>query len=173
MNIVFLDIDGVLRSYESEFIFYDYDERLIKRLSEKYNIDYFQYNYDDVIATYYEWDSRVVSRLKNILEKTTSKIITSSDWKDAKNPNKMRDLLTMKGLEKYYFCDNITLKEKDFAYRRSLEIKDSLNRYNITNYVILDNEKGLEKYFPNNIVVTNDLLSINDMNEAIKILKRK
>ena len=172
MNIVFLDIDGVLQPYDSENRFYS-DESIIKKLSELYNIYYNKYSFYDVSAVYYDWDHQAIDRLKYILDKCDAKIIISSDWRNIKEPNKMRDLLTIQKLEKYYFGDNIILdKHIDLAHTRADEINDSLNKYPISNYVVLDDMKGLSGFFPNNSVITNNIISINDMNEAIKILKR-
>ena len=173
MNIVFLDIDGVLQPYDSENRFYS-DKRTIGKLSNKFGIDYSKHSFYDVTAVYYDWDSQAVSRLKYILDKTNSKIIISSDWRNNNDPNKMKDLLTIQKLDSYYFCDNVILdKVNSLAYTRALEIQDSLNRYNIDNYVVLDDMKELREYFPDNIVVTNNIISVSNMNESIKILQRK
>ena len=174
MNIVFLDIDGVLQPEESMNRFYS-DRSIIDKLSKKYNIDYSEYNYWDVVAVYYDWDEQAVSRLKYILDKTGSKIIISSDWRKKEFPNKMRDLLTIQGLNKYYFCDNIIWEGDKLTsvhdIRRN-EINDSLNRYDISNFVILDDMVELMTYFPNNTVITKNIISISNMNDAIRILKR-
>ena len=173
MNIVFLDIDGVLQPYDSENRFYS-DRKIISKLSLKYNIDYSKYSFYDVAAVYYDWDERAVARLKYILDETTAKIIISSDWRSKADLYKMRDLLAIHKLDKYYFADNIILnKTVSLANTRALEIKDSLNKYDINNYVILDDMEKLADYFPNNTVITKNIIGINDMNDSIKILKRK
>ena len=175
MNIVFLDIDGVLQPYESEFRFYT-DKKLIGDLSKKYNIDYSAYNFWDVAGTFYDWDEQAISRVKYILDSTHSKIIMSSNWRNEKQPNKMKDLLTIQGLNKYYFADNEIISkdvEENKIKRRALEIERSIIKYNIDNFAILDDFKGLEEYYPNNAVITHNIISINDMNKCIKILKRK
>ncbi len=176
MKAVFLDIDGVLQPYESENHFYEINKntkKLVNDLSEKYNIDYSKYSIFDVLMVYYDWNREAVKRLKYILDNTESKIIISSDWKSDKLPRKMHDLLKIHDLDKYWYCDNIIIKKPLLAQEiRHLEIEDSLNRYPIDNYVILDDMKYLEGYYPNNSVITYDYISINDMNDAIKILKK-
>ena len=173
MNIVFLDIDGVLQPYDNELRFAHIDNSIIKKLSEKYNIDYNQYSFYDVCAVYYDWEEQAVSRVKYVLDETNSKIIVSSDWRTERYPNKMKDLLTIQGLDKYYYADNIILKDYLYsAKKRALEIQTSLENYNINNFVVLDDMKELEDYYPNNSVITHNYISIRDMNKCIKILKK-
>ena len=176
MNIVFLDIDGVLQPYDAEFRFLNLDRRIIEKLSIKYKTDYSRYGFFDVSSTYYDWDEQAVCRLKYILDKTSSKIIVSSDWRRSNEIYKMRDLLKIQGLDSYWFSDNIIMNkelEPDKSVRRAKEIEDSLNKYKIDNYVILDDDKGLEPFYPNNVVITNNMISIDNMNESIRILCRK
>ena len=176
MKAVFLDIDGVLQPYDTKDRFYEIDEKakwLVGDLSEEHQVNYFKYSIYDVLMTYYDWHRGAVERLRKILDETDSKIIISSDWKSDKLPNKMLDLLRIHDLDKYWYADNIVIKKPIMAFeQRYLEITDSLNRYPIDNYVVLDDMKALGEYFPNNSVITNDYISVNDMNEAIKILKK-
>ena len=175
MNIVFLDIDGVLQPHFSNYRF-NADNKIIEMLSKMYSIDYFRYSFDDVAAVYYDWDEQSVCRLKYILDSTKSKIIISSDWRNNRLPNKMKDLLAIQGLNSYWFADNIELDyqpNNTYIKTRSMEIKDSLNRYSIDNFVVLDDWKGLYDYFPNNAVITDNMISVDNMHECIKILSRK
>ena len=152
------------------------DKSIIQRLSNKYNTDYSIYDEYDVFAVYYDWDSQAVSRLKYVLDYTNSKIIVSSDWRSKKFPNKMRDLLKIQGLDNYYYCDNAILSRQQIydtsQIIRSREINDSLNKYNIDNYVVLDDWKEMEEYFPNNSVITHNIISLDNMKRCIKILKK-
>ena len=176
MKIVFLDIDGVLQPYDSCNRFYAIDKntnKLIDRLSEEHNTDYRQYNVYDVLAVYYDWHPQAIDRLKYVLDSTESKIIASTDWRKKGFPNKIPDLLKIHGLNKYWFADNIIIEGLTSLHEiRSLEIQDSLNKYPIDNFIILDDMKKLKDYFPNNTIITKDHLSISDMNDAIKILKK-
>ena len=173
MKIVFLDIDGVLQPYDSEYRFYEKDNQLIDKLSQKYNTDYYQYSFYDLSAVYYDWNKQAISRLKYILNETQSKIIISSDWRNINYPNKMKDLLKIHNLDNYYFADNIIINDANSLHeKRSKEINYSLNKYDIDNFVIIDDMKKLEEYFKDNIVITNNIIGINDMNKAIKILKK-
>ena len=174
MKIVFLDIDGVLQPYDAENRFYFNDETLVEELSKKHNINYHDYSIYDVMAVYYDWDEQAVARLKYILEKTNAKIIISSDWRSEKKPHKMHDLLAIHNLSKYWFADNQV--NHDYIpnpKRRALEIKDSLDRYPIEEFVVLDDMPGLDEYFPENAVKTSNCIGVNDMEKSIKILNRK
>ena len=174
MNIVFLDIDGVLQPHFSNYGF-NANKKIIETLSNKYNIDYHQYDFYDVAAVYYDWDEQSICRLKYILDKTNSKIIISSNWRNNELPNKMKDLLAIQGLDSYWFADNINLDNQEnstMAKNKSMEIRDSLNRYSIDNFVVLDDWQELLEYFPDNCVITNNAISIDDMNKCIRILKR-
>ena len=176
MNIVFLDIDGVLQPYDAEFRFLNLDRSIIDKLSLKYGVDYSKYSFYDVAAVYYDWDEQAVSRLRYILNETNSKIITSSDWRNAKDLYKIRDLLKIYELDNYWLDDNIILKYElgdTFPLIRAREIKHSIDKYNLDNFVILDDMKELSDYYPDNSVITNNIISIDNMNDCINILKRK
>ena len=87
----------------------------------------------------------------------------------------MPDIFKMHGLDKYWFSDNIILKKQKqdtFEKTRALEIMDSLNRYNIENYVIFEDKKGLREYFPSNTIITQNYISLDDANEEVKILTK-
>lgn len=172
-NIVFLDIDGVLQPFDNDYRFFYEENGLIKELSEKYNIDYSIYDKFDVLAVYYDWEETAVSRLKHILDETNSKIIISSDWRSKRQPNKMKDLLTLQNLNKYYLADNIICEDiNNYHEKRAYEIKHSLREYNVSNFVVLDDMVELEGYFPNNTVITYNYLSLSNMNKCLKILKK-
>ena len=176
MKIVFLDVDGVLQPYDAEYRFYEIDKkakRLVFDLSEKYDVDYEKYSIYDILAVYYDWNTEAVERLRKVLDETNSKIIISSDWKSEKFPYKMRDLLKIHNLDKYWYCDNtIIRKVLPMEEVRHLEIEDSLKKYSIDNFVVLDDLKKLGIYYPNNSVITYNYMSINNMNDCIKILKK-
>ncbi len=175
MKVIFLDIDGVLQPYGAEYRFYEINnaaKALVEKLSRKHNIDYSQYSIYDVLAAYYDWDDQAVARLKYILDTTSSRIIVSSDWRSTQYLNKMRDLLTIRGLGEYWLADNKTeILSESRVEKRAREIQESLKRYSPDNYLVLDDMRELKNYFPNNMVLTHNCLSINDMHESIKILK--
>ena len=172
MKVVFLDIDGVLVPIikkKSNYINTD----IVNLLSNRYNIDYNKYDIKDVFKVYYDWDKSAIKRLKKILDVTDSKIIISSNWRDIKRPSKMHDLLKIHNLDYYYYCDNKILNSSfDIFENRANEIKDSLNRYDISNYVVIDDWYPLKEYFKNNFVCTNNTIDDNNVISAIKILSK-
>ena len=88
----------------------------------------------------------------------------------------MRDLLKIQGLDSYWFADNIIIRHKKgetMASTRAQEIKDSLDRYDIDNFVVLDDLWALKEYYPDNSVITHNVISIGNMNDSIKILRRE
>ena len=175
MNIIFLDIDGVLQPYDAECRYLIQDKQIINRLSLQFGVDYSKYSFEDVISVVYDWDYQAISRLKYILEQTNSKIIVSSNWRRKNQLYKMRDLLKIQGLDKYWLDDTPIDDDKThntLALKRYHEIMESLKKYEINNYAILDDEKELFYYYPNNLILTNNIISIQNMNDAIKVLKR-
>ena len=78
MNIIFLDIDGVLQPYSSQKRFEINRKELKEKLSKELGIDYSIYNEYDVAAAACDWDKDAVDRIKNIIEKTEAKIVVSS-----------------------------------------------------------------------------------------------
>lgn len=173
MNVVFLDVDGVINPYENDNGFRYTKTDLVEKLSKKFNTDYSIYHRQDVCMAFIDWSPTAIRRLKRILNETNSKIILSSDWRERNLPRMTFDLFKMYHLEKYWFADNIFVtKCYDFAKRRSEEIKASLNKYPIDNYVVLDDCDELLEYFPDNMVVTDSYIKDDDVEKAIKILKR-
>ncbi len=173
MKIVFLDIDGVVQRIDAEFVFCS-EPKLVAGLKDKFNIDYSVYPTYSVYNCLYDWDEQAIARLKYILDQTVASIVASTEWRSKEQPNKMRDLLTIHGLDKYYLGDNPFVPVKtNFEQDRAWEIRKSLEIYKPDNYLVLDDKKGLMQFFPNNCIITQDLISINDMHEAVRILKRK
>ena len=106
MNVVFLDIDGVINPYENDDGFRYKDTDLVDKLSKKFNTDYSIYHRQDVCMAFIDWSPTAIRRLKRILDETNSKIIVSSDWRETSLPNMLPDLLKMYHLDKYWFADN-------------------------------------------------------------------
>ena len=85
----------------------------------------------------------------------------------------MYDLLKIQGLDKYYYADNPYIIDGSSYYRnRAKEIDISLSKYDINNYVILDDMVELIRYFPDNFVCVRNYIQDRDVENAIKILKR-
>ena len=88
----------------------------------------------------------------------------------------MKDLLTIQGLDNYWFTDNVILHRQQLydtlQIIRFREICDSLNKYDIDNFVVLDDWKEMVEFFPNHSVITHNVISDDNMTKCIRILKR-
>ena len=88
----------------------------------------------------------------------------------------MRDLLAIHHLDKYWFADNIDLPVRysigNYIEKRVLEIDYSLYKYDIKEYVVVDDIEELNKFYPYNFVEAYNYLNEDNEKECIKILKR-
>lgn len=179
-KIIFLDIDGVIQHPSAMKRFTVNRKSLVDRLSQELAIDYHQYNEFDVAAAYYDWHPQAINLLKSIITKTNAYIVISSNWRNLLLPNKMKDLLKIHALDKYYLEDtpqitNISnYQDKLMLYpNRVVEILTYLEDHpDITNYVVLD-DLDLSSGLDNHFVKTNNLLTEENANTCIKILQRK
>ena len=124
MKVVFLDIDGVLQPYNSGKRFEVDRVEVQKKLTKELGVDYMKYYEYDVAAVALDWDTDAVERIRNILVKTDSKIVVSSDWRDKPKdyhydpfhreylPYKVRDFLEIWDLGKYWYADNLYFDEE-------------------------------------------------------------
>ena len=182
IKVIFLDIDGVLQPYKAgqggERFKVD-RHKLVADLTEKHNIDYSQYNEYDVAAVYCDWDQEALSILKNILIKAGAKIAVSSDWREPKNPNKMRDLLRIHNLDEYYIGDtpdfwtipNYNEKREKYSYR-VVEITEYLeqNKDRVEQYVAIDDMNLSKGGYVGNFIHTYDLITKEQGEKCIRML---
>ena len=186
-KIIFLDINGVLQpdnatGYGKRF---KIDRKaLVERLSKELGTDYSQYDEYDVAAAYHDWDKETISILKNILDKTGAKIVISSDWKNSRKPNKMRDLLRIHGLDLYYLGDTLDLSYSSETFRmtnhsrekiRTREIEEYLlrNKELIEDYVAIDDMDLVRGGYVGNFIHTHSLITKEQGEECILMLNKK
>ncbi|MDR0548684.1 MAG: hypothetical protein LBI10_04630 [Deltaproteobacteria bacterium] len=193
-KVLFLDIDGVLKSYNRisrlDSMENNSIESFYQQLKEKYNIDYSLYNKQGVISSYFDWDKNSISILKDLLITSSAKIVLSSDWR-LLGYKQMYDLFRFHDLHEFYIDNTINLtylphklKEKLenkytkllkidtfwVPHYRTVEILNYLKRHPfIKNYVAIDDKNipCIESHF----VKTSDLLLPQHANMALKILK--
>lgn len=153
MNVIFLDIDGVLNHNE----FYN------KRLTLD-NIQNKPYPYNN-------FDPDAIGYLNDIIAVTNAKIVISSSWRFDKN--------IIKILKNVGVCGDIigvtpSLEHIYGSLCRGKEIDAYLAKHNnIKNYVILDDDNDMEPHQLEHFVKTNeneDGLNSKCRNLAIEIL---
>lgn len=150
INIIFLDIDGVLNT-----------ERFIKYQVENHESDYYlaDYNFDPIC----------MNNLKSLIDETNALIVLSSSWR---LNNKLIDIIL--GNFKQYGIDKGILDITPLLHTtRGLEINHWLNKQSCKdiNYVILDDEDFDIK--DSNLVKCNPYYGFtkNELNQALNILK--
>lgn len=122
VKYIFLDIDGVLNSEHT------LDDRSNSNAS--------------IICDQY------LENLRNIVEKTDAKLVLSSSWrvyfdKDIDNPINIFGITLLHTLSKH----NLKLHaatpfvKGPFSSERGLEIKSYIEKHNITNYIVIDDEE--------------------------------
>lgn len=120
MNIIFLDIDGVLNSsrvYASGFTRpYDWDGCYLHKEAAKF----------DPIA---------VGLINQLAKKADAKIVISSAWRQDHSVVDLRALLTIGRLAVERIIDKTIHMHGD---QRGLEVKEWLDRHDVDKYVIFD-----------------------------------
>lgn len=152
MNVIFLDVDGVLNS--------------INHLKEEYYKNKRPYSGYD-----YPFDRRCLLNLLYLVNITDSYIVITSTWRK----DKIGRNILLNELAKYDL-DKRVIGYTDILYkRRGEEVKDFLlKNSNITNFIIIDDDsdfEGLEDY----LIKTNyqNGLTNDDVGKAIKKLIKK
>lgn len=198
IKVIFLDIDGVLQPYSSEKRF-DYQDKyglesLQQKLTDELGRDYFQYDKYDVAACYCDWDKNSVDRIKRILDETGAKIVISSDWRNKKLPNKMKDFFKIWDMEDYWYADNcyyyneldkenfeiqkvidyVNMRKEKFNRqcfdKRSVEILHYINmNKNIINYVAVD-DRNLCELPEGHFVKTYNFITDEQTDKVIQLL---
>ena len=150
MNIIFLDVNGVLNS--------------TKKL-----IDLYIETGKPHLGINYPFDEVCMNNLKYLVEETNSYLIISSSWR--KRVDKKERLL--EELRKY------DLDKRIIGYTKILGPKlDELKNYillfsNNINFIVLDDDKRLESMV-DNLIITNSYygLSKENVDTGIRLLKK-
>ena len=116
---IFLDIDGVLNSEHT------WDDKISDNLSNQY-----------------------LENLRKIVEKTDAKIILSSSWRmyfseNINNPRHIMGIYLVTILAKHNLelHDMTPFVKGQFSNERGLEIKTYIDKHNIKDYVVIDDEE--------------------------------
>lgn len=161
LNIIFLDIDGVLNTQNS----------INMQIAEKKGI----YN-ENVQAFLYDFDKKAMKNLKDVIDTSDGRIVLISTWR-------LNDVL-MKELLSQFKKNDIDVKriigktpdlhDEITENLRAHEIEKWLNNSEekINRFVILDDIDNMGEYTESNLVVCNkfDGLTKKLKNNAIRIL---
>lgn len=167
---IFLDIDGVLNS-----------EHTLNKSCE---------NMDQKIASIIS--DQLVKNLSYLVEKTDAKIILSSSWRvyfneNTKKPINLFALILLDALNKHNLelHDMTPFVKGQLSNERGLEIKTYVEKNNITDYVVIDDEefsdfkthldmsRFIQTNFGNeNTTIENEGLNKKVAEKAIEILNK-
>ena len=152
MNIVFLDIDGVLNSL-------DWRKRRGPRTYDAYHLDYWRHNIDP----------EAVVRLNSLLDATAARLVVSSSWRTMLTTQELQYTLTQRG-----FRFEIAGATPEICNgSRWQEIRSHLLRWPLCpEYVILDDDPLPDA--PQRYLVQTDYsvgLTDVDVYRAIEILQ--
>ena len=158
MNIVFLDVNGVIDSF-------------------KHNDEMRRYNNDNNYENHY-FDWNCLENLSFLVNATDANIVISSEWKEYKS-NMIRLLAALKvyDLDKRVIgkTKRIIENKNGFTHvNRGLEIKDYLDNHEHDNFVILDDISWDLDMFSDHLILTHPSFGLTkeDAFKAINILKK-
>lgn len=148
MNVIFLDVDGVINS-----------------------VNYTRYckdvlGYDDISGINYPFDDEALMNLKYLVDMVDGVIVISSYWRLF---DKHRGVLLNK-LREYDLDSRVLGYTLDLGDKKS-EILDFVEKYNIDNYIILDDANIMLDF----LIKTNRFngLSLRNADDGIKLLSKK
>ncbi len=151
MNIIFLDVDGVLNSQN--------------KLIELYNKTHKSHS-----GMNFPFDENCFENLKILVEETNSKIVITSTWRKYQEKIKLLNSI----LDKY------NLKQEVIGYipilnqKREYEIKEYIKSNNVENFVIIDDIKDMNDLNEYLVITTYKTgLTKENVEQAEKILRRK
>ena len=151
MNIIFLDIDGVLNSH-----------RKLKEVYEQTHKPHSGYNYP--------FDEICLENLKTLVNLTNSKIVVTSSWrKDEKGKQKIVETLKTYDLDQHIIGYTPVLNQP-----RGIEIQAYLSTLeHQPNYIILDDDSDMEEIIIH-LIKTNIKtgLTKENVNDGIKKLSK-
>ena len=147
MNIMFLDIDGVLNDT-------DYYKKIYNEIHDKYNRFESQFRHIDIDK---------LKILKEITKETNSYIVITSSWKSLSIYQEIKNYLISLGIP-------IIGETKDSNSNRGEGIKNYIKENNVEKYVILDDDifEDYDEELLSNLVKTSFMKG--GLNEEHKIL---
>lgn len=148
MNIIFLDVDGVLNSRNKRDEVYEKTHKPHSGHS-------------------YPFDEKSLENLKLLVQETNSKIVITSVWR--KNEEKRRTLLNV--LKEYNLDKEVIGYTPILNKKRGIEIKQFLiNLKETPNFVIIDDDSDMEELMPY-LIKTNGQVGLTYENVQDAIIK--
>ena len=128
MNVIFLDIDGVLNSS-------NYFDLSKERKHNFYKVNKYDKNNIEQLAEYMMIDINIknLEILKSIIDITNSKVVITSSWKNLKVFRNIVNHLIDLGIP-------IVGQTVDSGLNRGEGILNYIKEYNIDNYIVLDDD---------------------------------
>jgi hypothetical protein len=171
VNVIFLDIDGVMQPYATMQQGNQQDAiALRKQLAMFINPAIASLPAHTVRAVYEDWSKVSIENLKNLLVKNTAKIVISSSWRECETIETIRTIFSIHGLDTYIhdvtpiFTHRVTEVAAYIAQHPEIEC-----------FVIFDDDKffRFEEYFPDNFVWCDDEIGPEEFLKAEEIFSRK
>lgn len=143
MNIIFLDIDGVLNNH-----------RFASLMNQLYGGNGYGGGFRTNNPKYKDvkWDFYNVGNLKTLMHKTHARIVISSSWRRFHTQDHFKAMFQLYGLPPARIIGNTILQTLP-GWIRGDAINKYISDYNITNYVILDDAAD---FYPGQILVRTD-----------------
>lgn len=152
MNIIFLDVDGVLNSFN-------------------YFIEVYNKTHKPFLGQNAPFDPKCLENLKKLVEETNSSLVISSTWRIV-GMEKLLEKLREYNLDKLVIGSTPHLGKS-----RGIEIKEYLSKSkfnDIVNFVILDDDSDMEDLLPH-LIQTDKQVGLTEENvqQAINKLTKK
>lgn len=164
MKIIFLDIDGVLNSFQSMYFWHN------KRDQKSWENDMYE-SWKGTLKEYLaqEFDPIAISNLERIIREVPEvKIVISSTWRLGETVDSLKKIFSVSPLIADAIID---VTGKDESRIRGREIKTWLDEHNdITDLVILDDDSDMELLI--SYLVKTDAKVGLDWNKAQEVIGR-
>ena len=171
MNVIFLDIDGVLQPTSSQKRFEHDLVALRESLAERFGAEYREVNEYDLGAVVHDWHPGAVARLHALCDDHDAKIVVSSDWRQQRSVAQLQALFRIHDL--HHLVVDRTSDPQGAPHYRAGEVKQYLDTHpGIDRFVIIDDRyrEKFDRLFPDHFVHTRSSLDESDALRAHQIL---
>lgn len=165
-NVIFLDIDGVIRPMMPYSKIRTKEKNLKSVLSERYHDPAYEMIDEPTLHNaYYSFNGEACYCVRMLCEVPNTEIVISSSWRIGYSIDTMKKLFDLHKLGAY-----ISDKTPLLYNNRSAEITKYLQEHtDIDHYLIID-DIDLTREFPYHCIVTKDHLKMSDYRKGYEIL---